>query len=124
MSGDSKRWNAKRRKQRREFAFAQLGGKCARCASTTNLELDHIDKSTKLINVSKLWTNREEDFLAELQKCQILCSSCHKIKTNEENNEPLGHGTNATYTIRKCRCNLCKEAHNQYMRNYRGWGKW
>jgi hypothetical protein len=66
---------------------------CVRCGSTEDLELDHIDPSTKHSeskNTSGLiWSWCTERREAELAKCQILCKSCHLTKTRE--NEEWGH---------------------------------
>lgn len=58
------------------------GKSCARCGSTENLELDHIDRSTKVD--SHIWSWSEERRSAELAKCQALCRSCHLDKTRTE----------------------------------------
>lgn len=66
---------------RRAMAMERLGGKCAHCGTTENLEFDHIDRDTKSFPISKMWSVAEPRFLAELAKCQILCTPCHKAKT-------------------------------------------
>lgn len=55
---------------------------CAKCGSTESLELDHIDRLTKVSNSIWSWSQvrREE----ELAKCQVLCSDCHLKKTSQE----------------------------------------
>lgn len=50
------------------------------------LEFDHINPNSKTIGIAKamsdIWSwNR---ILEEIDKCQILCANCHKIKTAEE----------------------------------------
>ncbi len=53
------------------------------------LEFDHIDidKTTKLDNISTMVANNVSiDIIdAEIQKCQLLCVHCHKLKTIEDN---------------------------------------
>lgn len=46
-----------------------------------NMQLDHIDPSSKLYNICQL-KNRKLDILqAELVKCQVLCALCHRKKS-------------------------------------------
>lgn len=70
--------------RRRTLAIEHLGGKCVCCGATTELELDHIEHHLKSFAISKLWSVSEERFLLELNKCQLLCASCHKLKTSAE----------------------------------------
>jgi hypothetical protein len=65
-------------------------GKCQHCGWYDEnlleaLQFDHIDKNTKINNISSdLWRNLEE-IKTELPKCQLLCIHCHKLKTIEDN---------------------------------------
>ena len=61
-----------------------LGGRCARCGSTENLEFDHIDRTTKSFNIAKIAKRKFESIKDELDKCELLCSTCHKLKSKEE----------------------------------------
>jgi hypothetical protein len=55
---------------------------CSTCGRSEQLEIDHIDPSTKLSH--KIWSwskiRREE----ELAKCQVLCKDCHLTKSKKE----------------------------------------
>ena len=82
-------------------------GPCRSCGSVENLEVDHIDRSTKIDH--KVWSWAEPRRLEELSKCQVLCKKCHLEKTSQETLTP--HGTNTRYTRRGCRCQLCRDAH-------------
>lgn len=109
-------WVAKRR-------AAYLAGKsCARCASTERLEVDHIDRETKVSHA--VWSWREDRRLAELAKCQVLCHECHMEKTADEN-ATATHGSSTRLYRTGCRCRPCKDAHAAYARLYRDqqWGK-
>lgn len=68
--------------RRRAFALELLGGKCAHCGSTQNLEIDHKNKEEKSFAVSR--PANDEVFKKELEKCQLLCSVCHRRKSTEE----------------------------------------
>ena len=61
------------REERRAQAYAYLGGACAVCGRRDGLSIDHIDPLTKVDNVSRMWTDSEERFWAEVEKCQLLC---------------------------------------------------
>lgn len=70
--------------KRKAAAVALLGGKCARCESTENLEFDHIDPNTKIMTVARTSSRSEEFFWTEVKKCQLLCQGHHLIKSGED----------------------------------------
>lgn len=72
-----RRWIAARRAEFFKDKF------CAVCGETTGLELDHIDRNGKVDH--KIWSWSWPRISAEVNKCQILCSSHHQAKTNAEN---------------------------------------
>ena len=80
-------------RKRRESFFE--GKSCAICGSSEKLELDHIDRSTKLISPTGLWSLSDSNpkKIAELAKCQVLCSECHLEKTISEKKDILGSET-------------------------------
>ena len=78
---ERKNYTNKWRQKRKEYAKNKLGAVCQQCGSKENLEFDHIDPNTKITSIAKLWTASKEKFEAELLKCQLLCKSCHYIKT-------------------------------------------
>lgn len=75
------KYNLARYKQRMADAIEILGGVCVVCGSTKDLQLDHLNPSTKKFNLGKLWSTNLENFLEELTKCQLLCFTCHQAKT-------------------------------------------
>lgn len=110
----------KRRSNRLLEMKQRLGGKCVKCGSVKSLEFDHIDPSTKFSTITKaqLLDGPLENLITEVDKCQLLCSPCHKLKTrlNREitsggQNKILNpkHGTQVMYGREKCRCFKCKE---------------
>lgn len=46
-----------------------------------NMQIDHIDPSTKLYDVCDLKSRKPEILNAELTKCQVLCALCHRRKS-------------------------------------------
>ena len=103
----ARQWMAKRR------ADYFKDKSCVQCGSRENLELDHIDPSTKLTHC--IWSWRLERRLEELSKCQVLCCDCHTDKSSKyfkelytiSDSSLWKHGTNNTYNRKGCRCELC-----------------
>lgn len=62
-------------------AFEKFGGCCKNCGSKESLQFDHIDESTKLYNISEMHYHSDKLFYDELDKCQLLCKTCHERKT-------------------------------------------
>ena len=73
---------SKRRKKLKLMAIELKGGKCqvceySRCVSA--LDFHHIDEKTKSFDLSTGGLTRSwEKIKAELQKCILLCSNCHR----------------------------------------------
>lgn len=96
------------------------GGKCVKCGETENLHFDHTNRETKSFSISPSLDKKLEDLLVELEKCQLLCASCHGIKTAiEDGKQQDTHGTAGFYANHKCRCSSCKSAWTYYIRDYR-----
>ena len=77
---------------------------CGHCGTVKKLELCHVDHSTKID--SSIWEWGDKKRLAEIAKCIILCSGCHR---KLDNTKPLKHGTIHGYqsSVWRCRCKLC-----------------
>ena len=102
---------ARRYTDRRARALVILGEKCAKCVVTESLEVDHIDRHSKTRS-SRWWANLSEArFLAEMEKCQLLCRRHHMLKTLEERGQVSARGRHGTLSAyRYCRCDACKAA--------------
>jgi hypothetical protein len=101
---------ANRYRERRELLILEMGGKCVKCAKTSDLEFDHIDPENKSFPISKRLTSASMDVIrAESLKCQLLCVPCHKEKTIKASS--VGHGGGKT-GMRNCRCTLCAPLKN------------
>jgi 5-methylcytosine-specific restriction endonuclease McrA len=83
-------WRAKRRKD-----WFDANGPCVKCGSFTDLELDHIDESTKVTH--GVWSWSEKRRSEELAKCQILCKKCHLEKTKKYLHKLKSGGSNPTH---------------------------
>jgi 5-methylcytosine-specific restriction endonuclease McrA len=109
------------RQKRKRKIINLLGEVCSQCGGVDSLEVDHIDPSTKSFtlsgnNLNKSW----ESILEELDKCQLLCNTCHTEKTSLESKirRPVNHGTEWMYTKYKCRCSLCVDSYSIKRRSY------
>jgi hypothetical protein len=52
------------------------------------MEFDHLDYSTKIDAVSRLLMHSLPKVLAEIEKCEIVCSNCHRVRTHSRNQRP------------------------------------
>lgn len=106
----------------RDYIITKLGGACKRCGSQENLEVDHVDWRTKEFNVGRLWADKQWHHLeAELEKCQLLCKSCHIEKSKWDVREQvveLGrswrHGTTTGFMKKGCDCPACEMARRDF----------
>lgn len=109
------------RAKNRAKALAYLGGKCKSCGTTEKLEFDHINPEDVSFRISQNLAAAWLVLKAELDKCQLLCRTCHWIKTCKDQNkishELVSHGTTNAYCNYYCRCELCKKAWADYNRN-------
>jgi hypothetical protein len=106
--------------RRRNAAIESLGGKCVSCGSTENLELDHIDPTSKRLEFGKLNGISQSRFEEELKKAQLLCEDCHSKKSVlDHGHKPASHGSIVMYKYHNCRCDPCRLAHNEYHKLYK-----
>ena len=79
-----------------------------------------MDPSLKEFSIASKWTASKETLVKELKKCQLLCNSCHKIKTKAERQiSDIKHGTLWGYIGRGCRCDECRKAKSiNFKKNY------
>lgn len=115
--------NKERREQRKKWAIAYLGGTCAKCGVSSELEFDHIDPASKDFVIGANLKSSEDTLSKELDKCQLLCVGCHREKSAKETVERASerragreHGTANWYNNRQCRCDKCKESWAQYIK--------
>ena len=112
-----RKWMARRRAEWFEKNCICLG-----CGSKENLEIDHIDASKKISH--KVWSWSENRRNEELAKCQVLCHSCHVLKSKSSGVWQIAeHGGYTMYTKHKCKCTLCRKWKRKVnaQRKERGW---
>lgn len=102
------------RAARLKAEWLRENGPCCHCGSTERLEVDHIDPSTKVSH--NVWSWNPIRRAEELKKCQVLCKSCHKEKSDNAMKIAVPHGTHSGYSHHGCRCVNCCDAHREYNR--------
>lgn len=94
----------KRANRRKLIDTYKLERGCARCGyreDAVALDLDHADPATKVASVSDLLSYASwEGVLAELLKCRVLCSNCHRIKTHRETPKAATTASDDGLTVR------------------------
>ena len=116
-----KEYMKRRYHRRRRVLVEMLGGKCAKCDETDDLELDHIDPGGKAFPIGNMTGMPEERVLEEALKCQLLCKKHHIEKTIQDRGQHSrhDHGTLTCYRETRCRCPLCVKANSDYCKEYR-----
>lgn len=115
-NGYMRAYMARRYETRMAEFRERLGGKCERCGSTEDLEFDHIDRTTKIGIIGKIWNRRKDIVEAELKKCQLLCAECHLEKSRECGDmlPAAQHGSITMYVNHRCRCEPCRACMREY----------
>lgn len=112
-------YQRRRYHERMALARQRLGGKCASCGSGQDLDFDHVVPGTKTRLISEATNWSLARFMAEVDKCQLLCRPCHiqKSVTNGELGPEVEHG-GGKRGKRGCPCGPCRARSRAYMREY------
>lgn len=78
-----RKWMARRR-----AGWIAVNGPCTDCGSWADLQIDHVDASTKVSH--RIWSWAEHRRTAELAKCVARCNPCHRKKTVAAGETPHG----------------------------------
>jgi len=114
-------WNSRRRNRRQKF-IDLLGGMCESCGATERLHFDHKHPKRKKFRIADRLDAPLIELEKEVNKCRLLCPSCHRAKTkkkNEHGQPKARHGTLWMYKKYKCRCKKCCKAMSEYGKNRR-----
>lgn len=78
--------DGEKRKRRREQALARLGGRCKDCGfdNPAGLQFHHRDPAEKLFEIAAGLTRPEAVLWAEVDKCDLLCGTCHLLRHAED----------------------------------------
>lgn len=108
---------------RRNQILVYLGSQCVKCGSLVlaDLQIDHRDAALKSFEVSeKCWCMSWEKLQPEIDKCQLLCTHCHREKSIFDRGTLPAIGTHGTLSAyRYCHCAICRSAKNEYTKAYK-----
>src|SRR5690606_10576655 len=90
-------WRRRRGDERKRLLNGiKLRRGCARCGYREHaaaLDFDHKDPNKKKFNISTRYIHAtDSDLMAELNKCEVLCANCHRVRTFEEKHRLEGAG--------------------------------
>lgn len=57
---------------------------CASCGckyESFNMQFNHIEANEKIIDICQLKSAKVSRLIAEIEKCEVLCAACHRLKT-------------------------------------------
>lgn len=81
----------RRTKCRNFFNLLKLERPCYDCGGIfppCALDWDHIPGKEKCFDIAKFLTNKpREEVLSEIAKCQLVCATCHRIRTSARKQE-------------------------------------
>lgn len=85
---DVREYNRRRRVERvekhRTILIERLGGCCEHCGATDNLEFNHRHPGDKSFSVTLKLNGPLDVVMMESDKCQLLCSDCHRKLTSQQ----------------------------------------
>lgn len=76
-------YNRDRRDRRQDVLDELKSVPCADCGGTfppVCMDFDHV-RGVKLFSVSRASTRSIETVLKEIEKCEVVCANCHRIRT-------------------------------------------
>ena len=77
----------------RELYLALKSRPCADCGRSFDpvcMDFDHRPGTTKVAVVSRL-LNDEQKLLAEIEKCDLICACCHRLRTKSRGKDGTGN---------------------------------
>ena len=84
-------WNDKRRDWLREMKAGRACTDCGNVYPPEAMQWDHLPGTTKLGTISKSLRNLSSRLiLEELAKCELVCATCHAIRTYRRLREASG----------------------------------
>ena len=75
-----------RREKQKEFLDSLKNKPCTDCGLTFPpccMDFDHRDPTTKIKGVSQMVCFKLERLMEEISKCDLVCSNCHRIRTDK-----------------------------------------
>jgi hypothetical protein len=74
------------RNRRREWLNDMKSVPCADCDQTFPpicMDFDHIEEKSFDIAYAVVTSRRWSDILEEVEKCELVCANCHRIRTQQ-----------------------------------------
>lgn len=100
--------NRRKRAENRDRYNATKDGKpCSECGGfypSYVMDYDHRDPDSKIMPISKMMGYSWWFIQEEIDKCDLLCSNCHRIKTYETVNRQKQHRITTDYRRAKPKC--------------------
>lgn len=63
---------------------------CNNSFSAVSMDFDHLPQYEKSFGIMKVWRWKSWDLvLAEIDKCEIICSNCHRVRTRNRREQRL-----------------------------------
>ena len=89
------RWQRPKAMERYEWINTyKLERGCADCGYADHphaLDFDHLPGTEKLYSIGSGWAGSApwDKVLAEIEKCEVVCANCHRIRTHERRREVM-----------------------------------
>jgi len=87
----SRREDTRLRSERRRAQIAIIKNvpcvDCGRLLAPECMDFDHRDDSAKIANISRMSSVSFDKVLAEIQKCDLVCANCHRLRTRRQSAE-------------------------------------
>lgn len=83
---------ARRQTATRDFLRALRDRPCVDCGGRfhpVQMDFDHRDPAEKRFTLSKVQLKGRDELLAEVAKCDVVCSNCHRLRTRRQHRERL-----------------------------------
>lgn len=111
-----------RYRNKRDWLLKLLGGKCSSCGTDKNLNVDHKNSADKGFRAADVHSVSDAKIKKELPNLQILCTKCHKEKTQKSWDRAVPKakcGTYWKYRKHGCRCKPCVDAYKAKLKEWR-----
>ena len=84
-----KRWHRRRKAWVDSLKMDKPCTDCGRIYPPCVMDFHHRDKGSKVFTISKVARHGDKaKLLAEIEKCDLLCANCHRIRTHERGCRP------------------------------------
>lgn len=83
------------------------------------MDFDHINPSLKKFNISEAQCVRNEILLQEIEKCDIVCANCHRIREHDRNHNKISYWNQLiVYEYKNVSCVDCHVNYPPYVMDF------